>query len=701
MKKALSLGVYFVFTAALSVLLCACFASAFSVEYSPSSCAFSAAFVSAVILFCVLLLNKKPHFLATMLALLTIGLAIVFLLRDKLFTELEYTVNRVLIIYAAAFPLDSEVFFAEGTAESADALFAVAAGFLSAVFSLSVFKWKRLFPILICAVLLLTPCFISVDSAPSAPVLLSVVALLTALYITAFSGRYGFDYGFFTLPAAVAVMLAVCFAVAGIFPQESYERFKWQDELLSLAERVSGLTSSHGQGPLVRISPELDSELDLNGSAEKENTHKPVMKVICDSDQVLYLRSTSYANYQNGVWSVLTPEQESGCGFPVEYPYQQSEGEVFEVSVIAEKAGEIAFMPYFCKALPEGFEAVDDVYVRNNTGLLSYDVECAVYDPDAAYSGESEYGLFADNMYKDLPDDTRDGLEEIIGSSAELSEARSMDVEARALAVQKYVRSVARYDLKSEKMPDGEDFPIWFLTEAESGYCVHYACAACVLLRAMDVPARYVTGYYAQVRENEPKSITTDNAHAWIEYYDDYYGWIPLECTPQRFAEIIEEDSSPETTAEPTEAVEEATEAADTLPAETQPQTVPQGESPNPESGGRGVPRAAVTALIIAGAAALLFAALLSLRQLLRRRRRYGDNRSRAIAIYRSLVMIKRVTPFEIPEEQENTALRARFGRTAPDDAELSALEEYSAKQKAALKKQSTAFKRIVIWFFS
>lgn len=79
-----------------------------------------------------------------------------------------------------------------------------------------------------------------------------------------------------------------------------------------------------------------------------------------------------------------------------------------------------------------------------------------------------------------------------------------------------------------------------FLTETKDGYCVQFASAATLLLRAAGLPARYVQGYVA----SEFSSHLTDDgglsytakvkdtdAHAWVEVYIDGLGWRTYEAT--------------------------------------------------------------------------------------------------------------------------------------------------------------------------
>ena len=87
-------------------------------------------------------------------------------------------------------------------------------------------------------------------------------------------------------------------------------------------------------------------------------------------------------------------------------------------------------------------------------------------------------------------------------------------------------------------MPEGEqDFARWFLEESDRGFCVHFATASTVLLRAAGIPARYVTGFCKEAQAGKSAMVTTLDAHAWAEYYDGAEGcWKILESTASRSA---------------------------------------------------------------------------------------------------------------------------------------------------------------------
>ncbi|MEY2890368.1 MAG: hypothetical protein RJA98_276 [Pseudomonadota bacterium] len=83
----------------------------------------------------------------------------------------------------------------------------------------------------------------------------------------------------------------------------------------------------------------------------------------------------------------------------------------------------------------------------------------------------------------------------------------------------------------------GEDNPrtaideFWF--DRKLGFCEHYAAAFVVVMRAMDVPARVVTGY--QGTDPQPVDgywvVRQSAAHAWAEYWQEGRGWVRADPT--------------------------------------------------------------------------------------------------------------------------------------------------------------------------
>ncbi len=119
----------------------------------------------------------------------------------------------------------------------------------------------------------------------------------------------------------------------------------------------------------------------------------------------------------------------------------------------------------------------------------------------------------------------------------------------RVVAVQTFLRGLVPYDLNTPLPPAGQDVVDYFLFDAPSGFCSYYASSMTVMLRAVGIPARVVTGYAAgsYILQQGIFQVPGNAAHAWVEVYFPDFGWIPFEPTPSqeipyyaRVQEVIE-----------------------------------------------------------------------------------------------------------------------------------------------------------------
>lgn len=87
------------------------------------------------------------------------------------------------------------------------------------------------------------------------------------------------------------------------------------------------------------------------------------------------------------------------------------------------------------------------------------------------------------------------------------------------------------YDLKTTTGDSGSAL-VDFL-QKRRGYCQQYAAAMSIMLRAAGVPSRVVLGYMHSVPDrNGNFTVTTSDAHAWVEAYFAGLGWVPFDPTP-------------------------------------------------------------------------------------------------------------------------------------------------------------------------
>lgn len=95
-----------------------------------------------------------------------------------------------------------------------------------------------------------------------------------------------------------------------------------------------------------------------------------------------------------------------------------------------------------------------------------------------------------------------------------------------------------RYSLKPGQAPDGDKLR-YFVTESKKGYCVYFAFAYCLMLRSLGIPARLAAGFFLQPESGVLNyyPVRTNMAHAWVQVFFPYLGWIDLDPTTDQLAE--------------------------------------------------------------------------------------------------------------------------------------------------------------------
>lgn len=125
--------------------------------------------------------------------------------------------------------------------------------------------------------------------------------------------------------------------------------------------------------------------------------------------------------------------------------------------------------------------------------------------------------------------------------------------------VKDYLKKNTRYSLRPGKLPEDEDFVLYFLREIKMGYCTSYASAATLMFRYMGIPARYVEGYlvdkneinYAEkVGSRRYLKVKDNSAHAWTEIYINGFGFVPIETTPGYYTNTSNQNNQTETNSE-------------------------------------------------------------------------------------------------------------------------------------------------------
>jgi protein-glutamine gamma-glutamyltransferase len=113
--------------------------------------------------------------------------------------------------------------------------------------------------------------------------------------------------------------------------------------------------------------------------------------------------------------------------------------------------------------------------------------------------------------------------------------ARQTNDYDRAAEIRRYLIGHYSYTLDlsgpTGRNPDPLDY---FLFTSHAGHCEYFATAMTVMLRSIDVPARYVTGFLPGEYNDVGGDyiIRGSDAHAWVEVFFNGYGWITFDPTP-------------------------------------------------------------------------------------------------------------------------------------------------------------------------
>ncbi|MCT2536778.1 DUF4129 domain-containing protein [Aquibacillus koreensis] len=175
------------------------------------------------------------------------------------------------------------------------------------------------------------------------------------------------------------------------------------------------------------------------------------------------------------------------------------------------------------------------------------------------------------DLYLQLPDD----LPERISALAEDVVVDDQTRYDMVKSIESYFnRNGYNYETNGVAVPeDGQDYVDQFLFDTKIGYCDNFSTSMVVMLRTLDIPARWVKGFTSgqQADEQAPNQdltvyeVSNANAHSWVEVYFPDVGWVPFEPTrgfssPVDFYEEASATIDDEQEEEETEETEETTE---------------------------------------------------------------------------------------------------------------------------------------------
>ena len=503
------------------------------------------------------------------------------------------------------------------------------------------------------------------DTAPDPLPLFALICAMALMLITRSVAHQDPAQG-----ARLAALAAIPTAavLGGLFllcPKDSYvnkapERLEaitswWQDTFVSPFQ-------TGGIGEDLTPTPTASASTRLGSLGPRRVVPYKVMEVTADFSGTLYLRGQDYDTYDGMSWTAATDRTEV-------LEKSTSSFHRGTVTVKTLRPLDVVYIPSY----PSRNYALNGGRLENAGEETEFFWSVSRLTLDTGLIKHIDWAVEMDESvlrpYLELPQSTRDWAEEYAAqvlAAAGYHIPYSVPATVTQIIID-HVGNSARYSLNTGRMDgDQDDFAQWFLEESDTGYCVHFATAATVLLRAAGIPARYVTGYMVSCEARQTVTVESDRAHAWVEYYDeDARTWLIAEPTPPDLNDDEPETEShtvPPVTEAPTEPEEETTAPARPTEPDAARPTGDAGEK-EPQTGEHPVIRKILRWL--PGAALLWFALEFQrlLRIFLRRRTMAGGPNRRALGLWRDVEQLSALVGQSPPEELLELAQKAKFSQ--------------------------------------
>lgn len=584
---------------------------------------------------------------------------------------------------------------------------------------------KNELPAMLAAIIPLAICLVVTDTIPSEPWLfLLLISLALLLFTHPVRKKRIVDGIRLTAMLLIPILLSGTLLFA-LSPQDAYGENMNALQQYLLNSFLSEIPDQTQQGTMPDPNAVAKDQVNLTTIGKKEESDKVVLDALAGSAQTLYLRDRSYDVYDGLSWT----SSDSSTGTD---PYWPTENltDIGFVQISTKIRRDNILLPYYIAAETWAYTFEKGAYPNPSQKQYSY-YQKALIDPAAGLAIPVDYQSALLQQCLQLPEKTAQDWREILEQVQIPAGAAPADA---AQQIRDFVRNSAEYDLDTDVMPQGLlDFGIWFLNESESGYCVHFATAATMLLRAQGIPARYVTGFSTDVQRGIRKTVTEKESHAWVEYLDPQLGWQILEATPG-FSVITPvppevtqptqptdpiETNPPETTAptEPTE-TDPTKPTTPTDPTQTEPSetTVPTDATEPTDPGQAGLVgsgdgqgtgnwqqiRSVMFYILGVILAITLIIAQRGMRIRRRRKRMYsGEANKQAIARWKHVLRLRRLLRQKMPAHLHELAQKAAYSQHTLTKQELEQFDIWLDEAKKALQAKPWYLRWVYKWVFA
>ena len=297
-----------------------------------------------------------------------------------------------------------------------------------------------------------------------------------------------------------------------------------------------GLSATHAVGPGPHLSQDVIMYVTVDGYVPPPPTELLLHYDVVQSEVRYYWRSQVYDVYNGHVWVANTSRTQDIAANNPYHPNLKSLPEnlkqihqhverLMPMNVALFVTGDLLSTDQ--PSIADWRAAGDLIDARTNSGTYTADSLVQVVSVEQLRSAGNNYPDSVHN-YLALPD----GLPGRVRDLAVRLTFNQPTPYDQVMAIQTYLRQFP-YSLDVPGAPTNRDVADYFLFDLQKGYCDYFATTMAVMVRAVGIPSRLVTGYSSGTYDYNAHHfvVVQSNAHSWVEVYFPGIGWVEFEPT--------------------------------------------------------------------------------------------------------------------------------------------------------------------------